>query len=89
MKNEIMFKEYISLLCETFDKSLSSALSTLYWRVLEPFTDEQCEAAFKEINKLRLNLKQGGPANWEGAGDVEETCQIYGMARGNMRESGG
>jgi Domain of unknown function (DUF6475) len=49
MKNEIKFKEFMSLLSETFDKPLSSALSDLYWKILEPFTDEQCEAAFKEI----------------------------------------
>ena len=49
MKNEIMFKEYMTLLCELHDRVLSDMMKGLYWKVLEPFTDEQCEAAFKEI----------------------------------------
>lgn len=49
MKNEIKFKEYMATICELFDKSLSKLLTDLYWKVLEPYTDEQCEKAFKEI----------------------------------------
>ena len=49
MKNETKFKEYMSLLSETFDKPVSGSLSDLYWKILEPFTDEQCEKAFKEV----------------------------------------
>lgn len=49
MKNEIKFKEYMATLCELHEKTLSKLLTDLYWRVLEPFTDEQCEAAFKEL----------------------------------------
>ena len=49
MKNEIKFKEYMTMLCELHDKILSDMMKDLYWKVLEPFTDEQCEKAFKEI----------------------------------------
>jgi len=49
MRDEIKFKEYMSLLSETFDKPVSGSLNDLYWKILEPFTDEQCESAFKEI----------------------------------------
>lgn len=49
MKNEVKFKEYMTLLCELHDRVLSNMMKDLYWKVLEPFTDEQCESAFKEI----------------------------------------
>ena len=49
MKNEIKFKEYMTMLCELHDKILSDMMKDLYWKVLEPFTDEQCEKAFQEI----------------------------------------
>jgi hypothetical protein len=49
MKNEIKFKEYMTMLCELHDKILSDMMKDLYWKVLEPFNDEQCEDAFKEL----------------------------------------
>jgi len=49
MKNEIKFKEYMATLCELHDRTMSKLLTDLYWKVLEPFTDEECESAFKEI----------------------------------------
>ena len=49
MKNEVKFKEYMTLVCELYDKTLSDMMKDLYWKVLDPFTDEQCEKAFKEI----------------------------------------
>lgn len=36
-------------LCEIHDRKFSTLLSDLYWKVLEPFTDEQCEAAFEDL----------------------------------------
>lgn len=49
MKNESKFKEYLTALCEIHDKKISPLLASLYWKVLEPFTDEQCERAFKSL----------------------------------------
>lgn len=49
MQDEIKFKEYMSMLCELYDKRMTQLLTNLYWKVLETFTDEQCEGAFKEI----------------------------------------
>jgi len=49
MKNEVKFKEYMATLCELYDRQISKLLTDLYWKILEPFTDEQCEEAFKEI----------------------------------------
>lgn len=49
MKNEVKFKEYLATLCELHDRTMSKLLTDLYWRVLEPFTDEECEHAFKEL----------------------------------------
>jgi len=49
MKDEALFKKNITVLCELFDKPLSQLLTSVYWKALEPFTDGQCERAFKEI----------------------------------------
>ena len=49
MKNEVKFKEYMATLCEMHDRTLSKLLTDLYWKVLEPFSDEECERAFQEV----------------------------------------
>ena len=49
MRDESKFKEYLTALCEIHDKKISPLLASLYWKVLEPFTDEQCEKAFKSL----------------------------------------
>lgn len=49
MKNEIKFKEYLATLCELHDRTMSKLLTDLYWKVLEPFTDDECEKAFQDI----------------------------------------
>jgi Domain of unknown function (DUF6475) len=49
VKDEIKFKEYLAMLCELHDRTMSKMLTDLYWKVLEPFTNEQCEDAFKEL----------------------------------------
>ena len=49
MKNRKLFKEYMTALAELFGKELTALLNGLYWKILEPFGDEQCEAAFKEL----------------------------------------
>ena len=47
MKDEIAFKNFMTLLGELFDKSLSDALKDMYWVILQPFTDDQCKKAFE------------------------------------------
>jgi hypothetical protein len=49
MKDEVKFKEYVAALCEIHDKTISSLRMSLYWKTLEPFSDEECERAFKEL----------------------------------------
>jgi len=49
MRDESKFKEYLTALCEIHDKQISPLLASLYWKVLEPFTDEECEKAFKAL----------------------------------------
>lgn len=49
MKDQIKFKEYMATLCELHDKTMSKILIDLFWKVLEPFTDEQCEKAFQNV----------------------------------------
>lgn len=49
VKDEIKFKEYLATLCELHDRTMSKLLTDLYWKVLEQFTNEECEKAFKEL----------------------------------------
>lgn len=49
MKNEKLFKEYMAALSEIHNRELSALLNSLYWKTLEPFTDDECERAFKEL----------------------------------------
>jgi len=39
----------MTAISEIFDKHLSDVLLSVYWRTLEPYTDEQCEKAFNEL----------------------------------------
>jgi len=49
MKDETKFKEYMTTIGELFDKPMTALLTTLYWKILEPFSDDDCERAFKEV----------------------------------------
>lgn len=49
MKNVIKFKEYMTLLCELHDRILSDTMKDIYWKILEKFSDDECERAFKEL----------------------------------------
>lgn len=49
MQNEIRFKEYMTAMGEIFDKEITPALSGIYWKILKPFSDEQCKVAFEQI----------------------------------------
>ena len=44
-----MFQENMALLGEVFDKSISAVLMETYWQTLFPFSDPDCQAAFKQI----------------------------------------
>ena len=46
MKDKKMFKEYITAISEIYDKIISSTSARIYWQVLEPFSDSQCQDAF-------------------------------------------
>jgi len=46
MNNKISFKEFMAGAGEIFDKQVTPILSKMYWKSLEPFTDEQCRKAF-------------------------------------------
>ena len=46
MKNKVEFKKFMSGMGEVFDKKITPIIIKLYWKVLEPFTDEQCQQAF-------------------------------------------
>lgn len=49
MKDESKFKEYMLVLGEIFDKEITPALTGVYWKTLEHFSDEQCKRAFEQV----------------------------------------
>ena len=49
MKDKEKFKGFMMTIGELFDKNLSKELLDIYWQILEPFNDEQCEKAFKKV----------------------------------------
>jgi len=49
MKDEIKFKEFMAGIGIIFDKDISDNIASIYWNILEPFPDEDCEKAFNQI----------------------------------------
>jgi len=49
MKNKSAFKNFMAGIGEMFDKQITPILSKIYWKALEPFTNDQCQKAFNEI----------------------------------------
>lgn len=51
MKSRKKFAELMALMGELFDKKISPLLAETYWKILENFNDNECEAAFKHVIK--------------------------------------
>lgn len=49
MKNQKLFKKFMAAIGELFDKEVTGVLSDVYWKALEPYTDQQCESAFNRV----------------------------------------
>ena len=49
MKNAILFQEYMVMFGEIFEKEITKLIKDIYWKVLNPYTDEQCKKAFDYI----------------------------------------
>ena len=49
MNDARKFKEYMTVLCELFDKPVSGMLTSVYWKALQPFTDDECKRAFEAV----------------------------------------
>ncbi len=49
MKNKEKFQEFMSGLAEIFDKKLTDTLSSVYWKALAPFDDNECVQMFERI----------------------------------------
>lgn len=54
MKDKTKFKEFMATIGELKDKQITPVLSKVYWKALEPFTDDQCQKVF---NSIVLSLK--------------------------------
>jgi hypothetical protein len=49
MKNETEFAAAMETFMEMFEKKLSKKIIKIYWQALKPYTDEECEYAFKDV----------------------------------------
>ena len=49
MKNKKKYMEFMNGMAAVFDREVNKILIDVYWKILEPFTDEQCEGAFNKI----------------------------------------
>lgn len=49
MKNRTKFSEFMTVISEMHEKTPSNLLIEVYWRVLKPFTDDQCQKAFDSV----------------------------------------
>ena len=49
MTNEVKFKEYMTVLGENHGKEISETLAGVYWKLLEPYEDEECISVFKRL----------------------------------------
>lgn len=49
MKNKKKFQEFMALLGEIHEKKMTPTFLKAYWTILESYSDEQCEMAFKQV----------------------------------------
>ena len=49
MKNRKKYMEFMNGMAAVFDKEVNKILIDVYWKILEPYTDEQCEKALNTI----------------------------------------
>lgn len=49
MKNHKRLAEFLTLMADLHEKEISKAKIEYYWEFLKPFSDEQCEVAFKKV----------------------------------------
>lgn len=49
MTNETVFRNFMLTIGELYDREMSALLQNVYWKALEPYTDEQCERAFNTV----------------------------------------
>ena len=49
MKNRNKFSEFMTIISEMHEKTPSNLLIEVYWKSLEPFSDDQCKKAFNFV----------------------------------------
>ena len=49
MKNHKRLAEFLTLMADLHEKEVSKAKIEYYFQVLEPFSDDECEQAFKKV----------------------------------------
>jgi len=79
MTDKKLFKEFMVGMGEMFDKEITNILSKMYWKALEPFTDEQCRGSFnKAIVQCKFFPKIADlvELTGEGPGRLEDTAQV-------------
>jgi hypothetical protein len=49
MKNNTLFKEFMTLIGEKYGQEISKSMAKLIWQALKPFPDAACEVALKDV----------------------------------------
>ena len=76
MKDDQMFRKYMAMLGEVYDKKITKVLTSAYWEILKNYEDQDVEAAFKAclvacrffprpaelVERIRGNEDPGGQA---------------------------
>jgi len=47
MRDEKMFKEYMTGLGELHHRKITDVIKNMYWKILAPYSDDQCQQAFE------------------------------------------
>jgi hypothetical protein len=49
MTDQQKFKEYMTVMCEIFDRPVSELTLSVYWKTLQSFDDDACKKAFEAV----------------------------------------
>ncbi|TES88934.1 MAG: hypothetical protein E3J94_07165 [Desulfobacteraceae bacterium] len=90
MKNRDSFDEFMAALGDIYDKEITEFITSIYWRILEKYSDEQCNKMFNDAlitfkffpKPVELiELITGGKDNLEDKAQVEALKVLQAIRR--------
>ena len=81
MENKNKFKALINLMGEKYEREVSKSMIQIIWEMLKPFTDDQCETAFKSVLLKRSFFKDLLPDLMEELQGKQEDMAVQAWAR--------